>query len=63
MGRIEHNAQGWLYRQEDGEVTARFDTIEEKRLLAHEGSRFYRRIFTLLVTLGGVYLALIFWRM
>jgi hypothetical protein len=63
MGRIEQDPQGWCYRQANGEITARFDTIEEKQVLAHKGSRFYRWIFTLLVSLGGLYLALIFWRM
>ena len=63
MGQIEKDPLGWCYRQENGDVTARFDTIEEKRVLAHKGNRFYRQVFTLLVTLGGVYLALIFWRM
>jgi hypothetical protein len=63
MGNIEKDPQGWCYRQEDGEITARFSTIEEKQVLAHKGNRFYRWIFTLLVSLGGLYLALIFWRM
>lgn len=63
MGRIEKDEHGWLFRQDGGEITARFDTMEEKRVLAHEGGRFYRGVFTVLVALGGLYLVLIFWRM
>ncbi|MDJ0781850.1 MAG: hypothetical protein QNJ22_07745 [Desulfosarcinaceae bacterium] len=61
MGRIEKDAQGWCYRQPDGTITARFDTIAEKRVLAHTGSRFYQRVFAVLVIVGAVYLSLIFW--
>lgn len=61
MGRIEKNAEGYYFRQDEGEITARFDNIEEKAVLSHRGNRFYQRVFNLLVVIGGLYLALIFW--
>jgi hypothetical protein len=49
-----------IYRQDDGEITARFASLEEKMELSHEGSRGYRRVFNLLVLAGLLYLAYIF---
>jgi hypothetical protein len=50
----------FVYRQDDGEITARFTSIEERMVLSHKGSRRYRHVFNLLVLVGGLYLAAIF---
>lgn len=60
MGRIEEKEDAVVYRQEDGRITARFTSLEEKRVLTHEGSPRYRRVFNWLVLTGGLYLAYIF---
>ena len=60
MGIIENSEEGFVYRQDDGEITARFESIEEKMVLSHEGSTLYRRVFNLLMLAGGLYLAAIF---
>jgi hypothetical protein len=60
MGRLEKQGDQYIYRQDDGQITAWFDNIEEKYVLAHEGNRFYRWVFNLLLVSGGLYLALIF---
>ena len=49
-----------VYRQMDGEITARFTDIEEKMELVHEGSPQYKHIFHLLVAAGLIYLIVIF---
>ena len=61
MGSIEKNGSKYIYRQADGEITARFDSIEEKMVLAHEGRPFYKKVFYILVLLGVGYLAFIFY--
>ncbi len=61
MGNIEKDGDTYLYRQEDGEITAQFDSIDTLPELAHEGTRAYRRVFNLLVLVGVLYLAIIFW--
>jgi hypothetical protein len=63
VGTIEKNGEYYVFRQDNGEITARFDSIEEKRVLAHEGRPLYRRLFSLLVVAGVLYLALIFFLM
>jgi len=60
MANIEKSEAVFIYRQDDGEITARFESIEEKMVLSHEGSTLYRRIFNLLIVAGGLYLAYIF---
>ena len=60
MGTIENSKEGFVYRQDDGEITARFESIEEKMVLSHEGSPFYKRVFNLLILAAVLYLALIF---
>ena len=60
MGIIENSEEGFVYRQDDGEITARFESIEEKMVLSHEGSTLYRHVFNLLMLAGGLYLAAIF---
>ena len=62
MGSIEKEGDHYIYRQADGEITARFRSIEEKMVLSHEGSPGYRRVFNLLVAVGMAYLAVIFLR-
>jgi hypothetical protein len=63
VGTIEKDGGKYVFRQDNGEITARFDSIEEKRVLAHEGRPFYKRLFILLVAAGVLYLALIFFLM
>lgn len=60
MGVVEKDGEQFVFRQDDGEVTARFGSIEEKRVLSHKGNRFYRWVFNLLVLAGVFYLTLIF---
>ena len=60
MGKLEKNGEEFVFRQDDGEITARFKNIVEKLVLAHEGSPTYKKVFTLLVVAGVLYLAFIF---
>ncbi|MGD8990262.1 MAG: hypothetical protein PVI00_02280 [Desulfobacterales bacterium] len=61
MGKIERKGEEFVFRQDDGEITARFKNIAEKMVLAHEGSPTYKKVFTLLVLAGVLYLAFIFY--
>lgn len=60
MGKIEKNGEEFVFRQDDGKITAKFDHIEEKMVLAHEGSPIYKKVFYLLVLAGVLYLTFIF---
>ena len=60
MGRIEKRGEEFVFKQDDGEITARFNNVEEKMVLAHEGSPAYKKVFYLLVLGGVLYLSLIF---
>lgn len=60
MGTIEKKEDSFVFRQDDGEITAQFDHIEEKMVLAHEGSPKYKKVFYLLVLAGVLYLTFIF---
>lgn len=60
MGKVEKNGEAFVYRQDDGEITARFNNVMEKMVLAHEGSPTYKKVFYLLVLAGVLYLAFIF---
>jgi hypothetical protein len=60
MGTIEKSGEAYHFRQDDGEITARFESIEEKMVLSHEGSPHYKRVFNVLVLVGILYLAAIF---
>ena len=60
MGTIEKSGEVYLFRQDDGEITARFESIEEKIVLSHEGSPRYKRVFNVLVLVGILYLTAIF---
>jgi len=60
MGKIEKKGAEFVFRQDDGEITAWFKNIAEKLVLAHEGSPNYKRVFYLLVLAGVLYLSFIF---
>ena len=60
MGTIEKQGEEFIFCQDDGEITARFDNIQEKMVLAHEGSSKYKKVFYLLVLAGVLYLTYIF---
>jgi hypothetical protein len=60
MGNFEKEGDHYIYRQENGEITARLRSTEEKMVLSHEGSPFYIRVFNLLVLAGALYLTLVF---
>ena len=60
MGKIEKKGEEFVFRQDDGEITARFKSIAEKMVLAHKGSPTYKKVFTLLVIGGVLYLSFIF---
>lgn len=49
-----------IFRQESGEITARFSDTREKTALVHKGSPAYCRVFYLLVCAGTLYLAGLF---
>lgn len=60
MGRIIKANDHFEYQQEDGKITAFFPHIEEKMELAHKGDPRYKKIFYLLISLGLLYLILVF---
>ncbi len=60
MGRIERQGDRFVFKQDDGAITAWFPDDEENRILSHKGDPTYRRVFLLLVVLGMLYLGLIF---
>ena len=60
MGEIVRQGEETVYRQRDGEITASLTDFKEKMVLVHEGSSKYKHIFHLLVTIGLVYLIIIF---
>ncbi len=59
MGKIEKKGEAFVFRQDGGEITARFNTVAEKMVLAHEGSPTYKKVFYLLVLAGALYLTFI----
>jgi len=60
MGQIIKTDEHFEYRQEDGEPTAWFSDIEEKMELSHEGSPAYKKIFYVLISMGFLYLIIVF---
>ena len=60
MAGNQREGQELVYKQDDGEITAWLTGFEEKTELVHEGSRFYQKVFFLLVFIGVFYLAAIF---
>ncbi len=60
MGKIIKTEGRFEYQQENGEPTAWFSHIEEKMELAHQGIPFYKKIFYILISLGLLYLIIVF---
>lgn len=60
MGELVRQGEEIVYRQMDGEITARLTDFEEKRELVHQGSPKYKHILRLLVVASVVYLIAIF---
>ena len=60
MGKIIKTDDCFEYNQENGETTAWFSNIEEKMELVHQGSSVYKRIFYILISMGLLYLLIVF---
>ena len=60
MGKIIKTDDNFEYRQENGESTAWFSHIEEKMELAHHGNPAYKKIFYILISMGLLYLLIVF---
>lgn len=58
MGSYEKDGDQFVFRQDDGEITAWFEHYEEKQILTHTGSPVYKKVFYLLVLAGSAYLAI-----
>ncbi len=60
MGQIVKTDEQFEYQQENGEATAWFPHIEEKMELVHQGTPFYKKIFYILISMGLLYLLIVF---
>jgi len=60
MGKVEKEQDRLIFRQANGEITAWFDNFEEKMVLSHKGNSKYKIVFFVLVVIGFIYLAAIF---
>lgn len=60
MGKFEKSDDQWVYRQDNGEITARFIDYRERKILSHESDPAYRKAFLILVALGVTYLVILF---
>ena len=60
MGQIIKKVEYFEYQHEDGEATAWFPHIEEKMELSHEGIPAYKKIFYVLISMGLLYLIIVF---
>ena len=60
MGRFIQHDNEFVYKQDDGEITAWLPDFEEKMELPHEGTPAYKKIFFLLVGIGLIYLLAVF---
>lgn len=60
MGRFEKTDNQWVYKQNDGEITARFIDYKDRKVLFHKGDPLYRKAFYILVALGVIYLGVVF---
>ena len=60
MGKMIISGDDVYYRQDSGEITARFTDFTEKMELSHQGSERYKKIFYVLLAGGGSYLGLLF---
>ena len=63
MGKIDKVGNDTVYRQDDGQITANLTNFEEKQVLGHGGSRKMKTITLLLVGIGVLYLAAVFFRL
>jgi hypothetical protein len=61
MGKLEPYDDAYVYRQEDGEITAWFENDDEKMVLSHSGDPKYKAVLYALVILGLLYLATVFY--
>ena len=60
MGKITVEKGETVFKQDSGEITARFEGYKERQMLLHEGSPIYKKVFYGLVGVGLAYLAIIF---
>ena len=60
MGEYFREGDDLIYRQADGESTARLIGYSEKMVLSHEGSLKFQKIFYILVAAGVIYLSCVF---
>jgi len=60
MGQLERSDNQWVYKQDDGEITARFIDYREHKVLSHAGDSAYRKAFYILVVIGLIYLGIVF---
>ncbi len=60
MGEFIKQNDQFIYRQEDGRITAWFHDFEEHLELAHEGDPRFKMILYVLVIVGMIYLAGVF---
>ncbi|MCK5096772.1 MAG: hypothetical protein KAR45_01650 [Desulfobacteraceae bacterium] len=60
MGKLIKTNEHFEYQQENGEPTAWFPDVEEIMELAHKGSPVYRIIFYILISIGLLYLLIVF---
>lgn len=60
MGQMIKQDNEIIYQQDDGETTAWFSQDEEKMELSHEGTPEYIKIFYFLMSIGLLYLFIVF---
>ena len=60
MGKIIKIDKHYEYQQDNGEPTAWFSNNEEKLEIAHKGSPVYKKIFYFLISMGFLYLLIVF---
>ncbi len=56
MSDLEKIDDQWVFRHDDGSITARFKDNRQKMVLTHQGTPTYRKVFFVLVTVGLAYL-------
>jgi hypothetical protein len=61
MGRIEKEGDHYVYRQNDGRISAWFIDFKEHMVLSHDSDPVYRKVFFWLVAVGFAYLVYIFY--
>lgn len=60
MGQIIKTDNHFEYQQKNGETTAWFTQIQEKMELSHPGNPWYKKIFYILISMGLLYLIIVF---